>query len=227
MAQQLAFDLPSVAALGRDDFFVSDANALALSVLEDWGNWPNNKHMLLGAPASGKTHLAHVWAGQTQAQVVSATKLGTTGIESLCASHVVIEDADIISGNRDLEQALFHAHNLTLAQGFSLLITAKQPPKTWGMVLPDLASRMEATATVTLNTPDDALLSAVLLKLFADRQLMPAPTVTDYLARTMERSFAMAGRVVDAMDKEALATGRALNRGLAADILDKIAKSGA
>ncbi len=220
MAEQLAFDLPSVPALGREDFFLSSANTLAMSVIEDWQNWPNRKLVLTGPKSAGKTHLAHVWASLSGATIHSAKTLSTITPDTISSAPLVIEDIQDIAGSRDAETALFHIHNLCQAAGHSILFTADTTIGSVGLILPDLLSRLQGTSTVALDEPDDALLSAVLLKLFADRQLMPAPTVTQYLAANMERSFDAAAQVVEIMDKEALASGRALNRGLARDVLD-------
>ena len=75
MAEQLLLDLPVRTALGRDDFFVSAANAAAVVGIEAWEGWPHGKTVLVGAEASGKTHLAHVWAAMTGAMVVDAATL--------------------------------------------------------------------------------------------------------------------------------------------------------
>ena len=71
-----------------------------------------------------------------------------------------------------------------------------------------------------LEAPDDALLSAVLVKLFADRQLAVAPSLIPYLVARMERSIAAARELVARLDRRALAEGRGVTRGLAAEILD-------
>ena len=64
------------------------------------------------------------------------------------------------------------------------------------------------------------LLQAVLLKLFSDRQIVPQPSLVPWLVRRMDRSFAVAGRVVAALDARALATGRPIGPKLAADVLE-------
>ena len=140
---------------------------------------------------------------------------------------MVVEDVDRCAGLADAEAALFHLHNLTLANGMALLLTGATPPARWGMALPDLASRMQATAITTIEPPDDALLSAVLIKLFADRQLTVAPTLIPYLVARMERSFAGAQDLVAALDQAALSQGRAITLPLAALVLDKLSKVGA
>ena len=122
-------------------------------------------------------------------------------------------------GLRPLEEALFHLHNLVLAEGFPLLITADRPAHLWGLSLPDLMSRMQGTQSVNLEQPDDQLLSAVVAKLFADRQLMPSPDVISYLVARMDRSFDAARDLVAAIDREALARKRPVTRKLAAEVL--------
>ena len=226
MAEQLTFDLPCKPALGRGDFYVSPANAVAVATIETPALWPNGKLILTGPKGAGKTHLVHVWAQQTDAHIVQATTLNDRDIDTLATTPVAVEDADKITAS-GTQTALFHLHNRMAERGKPLLLTAAIAPAQWNLTLPDLASRMQATNTVAIELPDDDLLSAVLLKLFDDRQLKPALTVITYLARNMDRSFAQAGQIVAAMDHEALRSGREINRGLAVDILDKIATSGA
>jgi len=80
-------------------------------------------------------------------------------------------------------------------------------------------SRMQGTQSVNLEQPDDQLLSAVVAKLFADRQLMPSPDVISYLVARMDRSFDAARDLVAAIDREALARKRPVTRKLAAEVL--------
>lgn len=221
MAEQLAFHLSTKPALGREDFMLSPSNAVAVATLADWSVWPSKKMALIGPPASGKTHLVHVWAAETNATVARAADLTPASVETLAAAPCVIEDADQIAGNHTIEETLFHLHNLAFAIGNPLLVTAATPPTRWGITLPDLASRMNATTITQMAAPDDALLMAVLVKLFADRQLSPAPEVITYIAARMDRSFAAARDIVAGLDHLALARNRAITRPLAAEFLDQ------
>ena len=221
MAEQLVFDLPVRAALAREDFFVAPANSAALAAIEGWKDWAGGKLVLTGPAASGKTHLAHVWAAMAGAQVVPATGLAARDIPELAAHHrVAVEDAPSIAGNPEEEAALFHLHNLTLAEGGSLLLTGTGAPNTWNIALPDLASRIAGTGMVALAAPDDALLAALLMKQFADRQLSVSPRLLPYLIRRMERSFDGARDLVARLDQQALAEGRRITLDLAAKVLD-------
>lgn len=221
MTEQMAFDLPVRSATGREDFFVSPSNAMAVAQIEAWRDWPQRKLVLVGPEGAGKTHLAHVWADASGAKIVAASDLAGAGIEALATQGAVaVEDADRIAGERAAEEALFHLHNLILAEGGTLLLTARTAPRLWPLILPDLRSRLEATASATLEAPDDALLAAVLVKLFADRQITVPPRLIPYLVGRMDRSFAAAQALVAALDRRALETGRKISERLAAELLD-------
>ena len=220
MAKQLTFALPAKPALGRADFLISPSNATAVSQTEAWRDWPLGKLALIGPPGSGKTHLAHVWAAETGARIVAAADLCERDPAQIAMTGAVaVETADGALG-ADGETAFLHLHNLLAQNGGHLLLTAKTPPSRWPIALPDLASRMQAAATAEIGPPDDALLAALLVKLFADRQLTVPPTLIPYLVTRMERSFAAAQALVAALDAAALAEGRAVSRALAARVLD-------
>ena len=224
MAQQLSFELPVRQALGRENFFVSPANASAVALIEGWQGWPSRKLILCGRPGSGKTHLTHVWSALSNATVIQADALSQADIPALAKGHVAVEDCPAIAGNAACEEALFHLHNLTLAEGHSLLLTAQTAPRDWALDLPDLASRAQATPTAILHPPDDALLSALIMKHFSDRQLAPTPETIPYLARRIDRSFEAARHVVEQLDQTALLTGRPINRSLAVQVLATLAR---
>ena len=220
MPKQLGLDLPVRTALGREDFLVSPSNAVALAMIDDWKNWPQGKMVLSGPEGAGKTHLAQVWAQLSGAAVVNAAQI--TDAEALAETSVVVEDVPIIQADLSRQTQLFHLHNLLLASGKYLLMTGRSAPGYWGMTLPDLQSRIDASGHAALEPPDDALLAAVLSKLFADRQLRPRPDVIPYLVSRMERSFASAGRIVAQLDAQSLAERQDITRAFAAKSLDKL-----
>lgn len=221
MPRQLTLDLPVQPALARTDFMVSPANAEALAMIDAPTLWPQRKLLLVGPDGSGKSHLAQVFAHDHQAAVMSATSLAPSfEAPSQETAAVVVEDADGVAGDPAAEEALFHLHNAVLDRGGLLLLTARTAPARWGLGLPDLLSRMQATACATLAPPDDALLAAVLVKHFADRQLRVPPALIPWLVSRMERSLAAARDLAMALDARALAEGRPITRAMAADLLD-------
>lgn len=226
MAEQLGLDLPGVTALGRADFLVAPSNAMAVAMIEGWQDWSNRKLVLTGPAGAGKTHLTHVWAGLSGAQICDASSLSEIDVPGVAQSHVAVEDIPKIARNTQAQTALFHLHNLVLAEGNALLLTGEGPPQRWGLTLPDLASRIEATQTARVDAPDDALLSAVLAKLLADRQVTPKADLIPYLIRRIDRSFAAARATVALLDAASLAQKRPVTRSLAATVLDKQAPDG-
>ena len=227
MAEQLTFTLPMREALGRGDFYVGPSNAVAVASVDNWRDWPEGKFLLIGPAGAGKTHLAHVWAAESGAAVVGADTLAGADIPALAARPaVVVEDAPLIAGSADGEAALFHLHNLLLAEGGRLLLTARSAPPRWGLELADLVSRMQATPSAALEPPDDALLAAVLVKLFADRQLAVSPQVVAFLVTRMERSLDQARSLVAAIDTLALEQARPVTRALAGEVLADMLDSG-
>lgn len=219
MAQQLSFELPAKVALGRDDYFVSAANALAVTLIDAPQDWPGGKLVLCGPEGAGKTHLVHVWAAQTGARIIRARDLVDSAVPGLAQGPVAVEDVPDIATDPAAQTALFHLHNLVLAEGHNLLLTGRPVPHLWAIPLPDLQSRIEAAQHVALDHPDDSLLAAVLAKLFNDRQIMPRPDVIPYLVRHMNRSLNAAADIVRRLDRVSLEERRSLSRGLAARLL--------
>ena len=220
MIQQLTFDLPTDSRMTRADFRLSPANALAWAAVDTWQDWPNRKMLLAGPAGAGKSHLAQIWATDARALLVPASQLAGADIPGLAAHGMIaVDDADTLAGDPAAEAALFHLHNLLAVSGH-LLITAKTPPRDWGLTLPDLASRMQATALTRLEPPDDALLTAVLAKLFGDRQLAISANLIPYLVVRMDRSIAAARALVEALDSRALSQHRPITRAMAGEILD-------
>jgi chromosomal replication initiation ATPase DnaA len=79
---------------------------------------------------------------------------------------------------------------------------------------------------VAIAPPDDALLAAILVKLFSDRQLRVESAVIDYLLARMERSFGAAARLVGRLDALGLALGRPITVALARRAVEEEEKEG-
>jgi len=222
MAKQLIFDLPPKTAFGREDFFVSPANARAVKVIENWPEWPLGKLVLCGPKGSGKSHLAHIWAEGSGAVVLGVNQLAYERLETLAKQPVAVEDVPQMAGNNDAEAALFHLHNLMHQAGHPLLMTGVGAVADWGIQLPDLISRLLGSDMAMLNAPDDALLSVLLVKLFSDRQIIGSPDLIHYIVTRMDRSFAFAGDLVQALDKASLAGQKPITKRLAKRVLDEM-----
>ena len=223
--EQLTFALPVAENRARGDFFVAPSNALAFQMLENWHDWPGGKLILIGPQGAGKSHLAAIWQASAQARALTPDRLAGADIAALAAGNVLLDDAEELAGNPASEEALFHLHNALQARGNALLLCAASPPRDWPLSLADLRSRLDAMATCHIEPPDESLLAAVLVKLFADRQIAVPPNVIAYLTPRMERSLEAAARIVEMLDQLALAEKRDVSRALAARALERLDKA--
>jgi chromosomal replication initiation ATPase DnaA len=217
---QIPLDLPHRPAMGATDFLVAPCNRDAVTLLDRWPAWPGPALVVHGPEGCGKTHLTHVWRALSGAAAIDRQALKPDTVPVLLGSaHVaVVEDVD-----RGIdERALLHLHNVLAEDGGHLLLTARLAPAQWGVALPDLASRLGAAMSAAVGAPDDALLGAVLVKHFADRQLRVDPAVVTFLLARMERSFVAVRDVVAALDAAALAGKRRLTVPLARAVLRPI-----
>lgn len=194
--EQPALPLVYRPRFGEADFIVSEANHDAVQWLGDPARWPMPRCLLLGPPASGKSHLAAVFGERQPA--------------------TIIDNADRVADG----EMLFHAWNAATPER-PLLLTAARLPRLWAHHLPDFASRLAATPQVRLADPDDALIAAVLAKGFADRGLRIGDDVIAWLVLRIERSFAAARDVVARLDALALAERRDITVPLARALLDE------
>jgi chromosomal replication initiation ATPase DnaA len=209
-------DLPHRAAAGRADFLASAANAAALGWIERWPDWPEFALVLHGPAGSGKSHLAQLWRVRSGAALVAGAALAAHDPAALAGGcGVAVDNADAAP-----ERALLHLYNCCRESGAGLLVIAPRPPAAWPIALPDLASRLRAAQSVAIGAPDDALLAAVLVKHFADRQLYPAPAVIEFLVRRMERSLAAAASLATRIDRLSLGARRPVTVPLARAALD-------
>ncbi|MEM7056733.1 MAG: DnaA/Hda family protein [Pseudomonadota bacterium] len=216
--RQMTLALAHRPALGPEDFLQGPSNQAAYDAVTGSGA-AKMRLALSGPEGSGKTHLASIWGQQTEAVTLQAADLTDDHVAAMGqAPAVVIEEADHI--RRDQEALLFHALNLTQAEGTALLITGRTPPARWDIATPDLTSRLQAMLHIAIHPPDDVLLSSILTKLFSDRQLTVGQEVVNYIVRRMERSFAAAERTVDRLDRMALANRRPITRPLATEMFE-------
>ena len=213
---QLALALNHDESFARDDFLEGRGNTDALALIEHWPDWPHRVVALVGPEGSGKSHLAQIWASVSGARLVAARALDTANLPAaLVTGALVVEDLALRQFD---ERALFHLLNLAREEAAFVLLTTRTAPAGWQTDLRDLASRLRALPVLTLASPEDALLRAVIVKLCADRQLSVDEAFVAYLVTRIERSFAAARSAVERLDHAALQQKRPVTRALAAEL---------
>lgn len=217
--RQLVLDFEHRPALTGDDFLVSNCNREAIDWIDAWPNWPSPALVIVGPPGAGKSHLAAVFANCSNALQVLEEEFNEAA--SNVELDLIVEDVDIVltKGN---EEPLLHLYNAAKESGHRILLTAKTPPVRWGIQLPDLRSRMNAALTVEIGPPEDSLIAALLVKMFADRQVQVSHDVITYTLSRMERSFLAARQIVENADKLALAEKKRITVPLIKRVLESL-----
>ena len=215
-ARQLAFDLPHAESFRRDDFLPDRSNEAALALVDAWPAWPARVVAIAGPPGSGKSHLATIWSERSGARIVDAASLVRDEVpRALATGALVVED---LAPGRIDEAAMFHLLNLAREEEAFILITVASRVDFEGHQLADLSSRLRAVPVIALEPPSDALIASVLVKHFADRQLLVDEDTIGYLLPRIERSLAATRVAAARLDRAALTRGRRITRVLAAEL---------
>jgi chromosomal replication initiation ATPase DnaA len=197
-----------------DDFLEAPSNRAALTWLARTGSWPGLRLALWGAGGCGKTHLLHLWARRIGARYVRGPSLE---MERL-SSGMAIDDADLLPD----ETVLLHTLNAAAEANVPILLAARQAPARWPVKLPDLSSRLRAISAVEIGAAEDSLLRLLFARLLAERQLKVPACVQDWLTLRLPRTPAAMREAAVRLDRASLASGRAVNRPMAASVLQAI-----
>jgi len=209
--KQIPFDFDPRPALGGEDFLVAASNADAVQWVERWPDWPGPVLAIAAPEGAGKTHLAHVFQAQSGARLVCVDDLRSQRADGVLAgaSALVLEDVETFL-DAGLAEELLHLYNLAREEGVKILMTAARPPSRWAITLKDLSSRLKTAPVAEISPPDDALITALIVKQFADRQLSVDQDVLTYMLARMDRSFSAVRNLIHAIDEHAMAHKRAI-----------------
>ncbi|GBD56297.1 DnaA/Hda family protein [Gluconobacter wancherniae] len=214
-AEQLVLGLQRSSALTVERFIPGPSNAAARAWIAR-PHWPDQRLWLWGPSGTGKTHLLSMWATKHNATVVDARLfVRSPGARLQVQGNLAIDNADSPAD----EVTMLHLLNDAHSHAERVLMVGRLPPSRTHFMLPDLASRLRATATTATGEPEDALRATLLLSLLADRQLVVSQPVTDWLWRHLPRTGKALVCAVEQLDQAALARGVPITRALAQEVL--------
>jgi hypothetical protein len=178
-ADQIALPLDWPQTGDERRFILSDANRDAFEHFRHWSIWPVKATVLTGPRRSGRSLLARGFVERVGGRL--------------------FDDAE-----RHEEEALFHAWNEAQETGRPLVIVVDDS-EGWTVALPDLKTRLAVTPVARIHQPDDALFSALIELLFADRGLHIPGEALRFITGRVHRDYLSAEKVVEAIDRFAIA----------------------
>ena len=216
--KQLPLNLTLRVAQDGDEFIVTPCNEMAASMVESWPSWSGQMRALnvTGAALSGKSHLGAVWQHVSHASLISRLDEMVMA-DTTEQKHFLLDN--VRPGPEWDDEQLFLLLTRIKDENGSVMILSQTPISQMEWSLPDLRSRLRAFNLARIGTPDDELITLLLEKYFADRQLAVPDTVLQYVVARIERSFQSVSDVVEDMDQQALATKKKVSLGLARDVL--------
>jgi hypothetical protein len=177
-ADQIALPLDWPQSADDRRFILSDANRDAFDHFRHWSMWPVKATILAGPRRSGRSLLARGFVERVDGRL--------------------FDDSE-----RHGEEALFHGWNQAQETGKPLVMVTGDEP--WEVRLPDLRTRLAVTPVARIQQPDDALFSALIELLFADRGLHIPGEALRFIAGRVHRDYLTAEQVVEAIDRFAIA----------------------
>ena len=120
---------------------------------------------------------------------------------------IAFDDVDCIDASRDWQEALFHAYNRCQAANTSMLFSATSP-SALDSILPDLRSRLAASAVFQLPIWQLEDFESLLVNRAASHGLTLSHEATRYLATRLPRTGAAVAKAMSVIDQSSLAQKR-------------------
>lgn len=217
MSGQLALPFGSRPALGREDFVMAPCNEQALRFIERWPDWPARAAAIFGPRDSGKTHLARIFCNLSDAPLLSAGELSAADASEWPPEGAIAVELEDWAPDLELERRIFSLFERPTG---ALLLTGRKAPAHWAVSLGDLKSRFDSILAFPVWAPDDTLLSALIRKHFADRQLAVPDNVIKRLLLHVERTPQSVAAFIGRIDEKALAEKRAIGERLVMELIE-------
>ena len=184
-----------------DDFFVSKSNFYAFEILEKWPKWEKNILNIYGEKNSGKSHLANIFCKKNKSKKIDEKQLNFDIFKELkLFESIVLDNFENVTD----EKILYALFNLIDNDNKYLLINSVIPINEINFKLNDLKSRSKNCLFAIIDSPDDELMFAIILKSFSDRQITIDKKLIDFIIKRIDRSYGKIAEFIYKIDELSL-----------------------
>lgn len=173
-----------------------------------WGGANTGKSHVLQAACQSAAGNQRAVAYLPMMELMSLSCEIFDGLEQL--SLVCVDDVQLIAGNTEWEEGLFHFYNRMRDAGNTLLVAANVSPSALATVLPDLQSRLCWGPVLQLSELDDAGKIAALQLRAKGRGFDLPDEVARFLMRRSARDILSLFSLLDRLDEASLVHQRKL-----------------
>ena len=183
---QLLLDFKNKENFKDEDFYVSDSNYYAFTLVNSWPKWEKNFLNICGEKYSGKSHLADIFLKKFKGIKINALSIKNKNLQELkIYENIILDNLDL---NID-ENLIYSLFNIIDQDNKYLIINSEIPINEINFKLNDLRSRAKNCLIAKIDKPDDELIFALILKNFSDRQIVIDKKLIDFIIKRIDRSY--------------------------------------
>ena len=185
LRQQL-FNFEHSKNFNKNDFFVSESNFYAYSLLLSWPKWEKKIINIHGERYSGKTHLIEIFLKKNKGLIIDIKKFENYDLDELRFNeNIIIENI-----SDEIDERLFYSFIDTIDKyNKFLILTSNKSLNDFNFKLEDLKSRLKNCLFAEIQKPDDILIQALITKNLADYQIMIDSKLIDFISKRITRSY--------------------------------------
>ena len=184
-----------------DNFYVSKSNFYAFEILEKWPKWEKNILNVHGEKFSGKSHLANIFCKNKNSKKIDEKQLNDEILKELKLFEIIVLDN---FENMTDERIIYALFNLVDNDNKYLVINSLSPINEIKFKLNDLNSRSKNCLFAKIDSPDDDLMFAIILKSFSDRQITIDKKLIDFIIKRIDRSYGKIAEFIYKIDELSL-----------------------
>ena len=173
------------------DFYVSNSNEHAFSLLNSWPKWDKNFINLIGEKFSGKSHLINIFLAKNRGIKIKSDQISNDFLQKIkIYENIIVEDLT----EKINENLLFSLINTIDQDNKYLIVTSTIPIVDFKFKLNDLNSRSSNFILSQIEKPGDDLIYALILKNLSDRQISIDQKLIEFIIKRIDRTY---GKISD------------------------------